>query len=191
MDEVIVVANGCRDRTAIVAREHGCVTIELAEPGVGRAKNTGAQHAKGEVLVFLDADSTLCAGVLEAIRAAVQHGFVAGACDTKPLEPSVRAGAFWWFYNQLSRRVLKTNGCSFYHREVFRKARGFHEGLTHGEDTALHRNARRFGRVTHLRGVAIRTSMRRFEQKGYLRTLLEWELSFLMPRSGKYIEVRP
>lgn len=190
-DELIVVANGCSDQTAALAGACACVTIELPEPGVGRARNAGAERASGDVLMFLDADSMLGDGVLEAIRTAVREGAVAGACDTLPLERTVRARAFWWLYNGLSRRLHKTNGCSFYRREVFFKAGGFHESLTQGEDTALHRAARRLGRATHLRGVAIHTSMRRFERRGYFRTLLEWELSFLMPRAGAYVEVRP
>lgn len=55
--EIIVVANGCADGTADIARRLGCRVLAFGEPlghDVGRA--VGAREAKGEVLLFLDAD---------------------------------------------------------------------------------------------------------------------------------------
>src|SRR5438105_13746831 len=57
--EIIVVANGCRDRTADVAREMGCRVFELGDRGLGAARNLGGREAAGQILVFLDADTLL------------------------------------------------------------------------------------------------------------------------------------
>lgn len=63
--EVIIVANGCEDRTAEIARRYqvlaeelgwGLQVIELAEGNKLRALNAGEAAASGRVLVYLDAD---------------------------------------------------------------------------------------------------------------------------------------
>src|SRR5437764_12302145 len=65
--EVIVVANGCQDRTAAVARDRCDRVIDLPDRGLGKARNTGGAKARGELLIFLDADTRLEPRALEVI----------------------------------------------------------------------------------------------------------------------------
>src|SRR5688572_24957474 len=67
--EVIVVANGCNDRTADVARELGCRVFELGDRGLGAARNLGGRAAQGQILVFLDADTLLPKDTLKTVGA--------------------------------------------------------------------------------------------------------------------------
>src|SRR5207249_9644873 len=69
--EVLVVANACRDRTADVARAAGAAVLRTSARGVSHARNLGARASRGELLLFLDADTTLAPGALDAIAAAV------------------------------------------------------------------------------------------------------------------------
>ncbi|MBI2467114.1 MAG: glycosyltransferase family 2 protein [Candidatus Rokubacteria bacterium] len=55
--EVIVVDDGSTDATAQVAERAGVRVVRLpANAGPAAARNRGAQAARGEVLVFTDAD---------------------------------------------------------------------------------------------------------------------------------------
>jgi len=55
--EVIVVDDGSKDQTAQVAQSFPAVRyVHQQNAGVSAARNTGAAHAKGEFLAFLDSD---------------------------------------------------------------------------------------------------------------------------------------
>lgn len=55
--EVILVNDGSTDATEAVAKEHGATVINHPySKGNGAAIKTGARHAKGDVIVFMDAD---------------------------------------------------------------------------------------------------------------------------------------
>ena len=54
--EIILVDGGSRDGTVALARAHG-VTVVKTEPCRGAQLRLGAQAARGELLLFLHADS--------------------------------------------------------------------------------------------------------------------------------------
>lgn len=73
--EIIVVANGCTDATASIARKLGCRVIEFETAlghDVGRA--IGARAAKGDILLFIDADFPIRSSELKAFLAPIVKG---------------------------------------------------------------------------------------------------------------------
>lgn len=54
--EIIVVDDGSKDDTAEIARRAGVICLTLPPSGPAAARNYGAQHARGEILLFTDAD---------------------------------------------------------------------------------------------------------------------------------------
>jgi glycosyltransferase involved in cell wall biosynthesis len=62
--ELVLVANGCSDDTASVAREAApslpLVYCELSRPGVSRAKNAGLETTRGRLIVCTDDDVRPC-----------------------------------------------------------------------------------------------------------------------------------
>jgi glycosyltransferase involved in cell wall biosynthesis len=56
VDQIIVVDNGSKDRTAQVAEGFGATVIQEGVRGYGRAYKRGFQHATGDVIVTLDGD---------------------------------------------------------------------------------------------------------------------------------------
>ncbi|PFJ15356.1 glycosyl transferase [Bacillus cereus] len=64
--EIIIVANGCSDKSIEIAKSHKCTVLEFPSPlghNVGRA--IGAKEAKGDIFLFADADFTINPSTLE------------------------------------------------------------------------------------------------------------------------------
>ena len=55
--EAIVVDNNSLDSTADVARDFGATVVKETCHNVAKVRNTGARSARGDVLVFVDADT--------------------------------------------------------------------------------------------------------------------------------------
>jgi glycosyltransferase involved in cell wall biosynthesis len=97
--ELIVVDNGCRDRTLEIVR--GCapqlpsVTIAdaTAQRGLNRARNAGVRAARGDLLAFCDSDDVVSEGWLAAmVEAARGADLVGGRLDTVRLnDAAIRA----------------------------------------------------------------------------------------------------
>ncbi|HEX9877378.1 MAG TPA: glycosyltransferase [Gammaproteobacteria bacterium] len=83
--EVIVVDDGSTDETTAVARAAGAGVIEMGSAGgkPAAARNRGAKAAKGDPLIFLDADCEVADGWLAAFLDAHKAGetIVCGSLD--------------------------------------------------------------------------------------------------------------
>jgi len=68
-DEVLVVDDGSTDATVAVARAAGARLVHCRSTGsAGAARNAGWARARGDVVVFLDADAVVRRGWGEALR---------------------------------------------------------------------------------------------------------------------------
>ena len=74
--EVIVVDDGSTDETAAVAREHGAQVLSSPySMGNGAAIKRGARAARGELLVFLDADGQHNAELIPRLLERLEQGY--------------------------------------------------------------------------------------------------------------------
>jgi glycosyltransferase involved in cell wall biosynthesis len=173
--ETIVVANACTDATAAVARAHGARVIETPVRGVSHARNVGARASAGDVLLFLDADTALAAGTLDAIGASIPERADYGTCRIRPERATLRAIVATTLLAWGHRAAGTSLGVLFCTRSLFERSGGFDERLVAGEDNDLNARFRRLrARRIYLAQATAFTSMRRFERLGYLRTNLAW-----------------
>jgi glycosyltransferase involved in cell wall biosynthesis len=67
IDEVVVVDNNCRDRTAEFAAAAGARVVAESRPGYGSALLRGMAEARGEILVLTEADGSFAARDVEKL----------------------------------------------------------------------------------------------------------------------------
>ncbi|MYB66366.1 glycosyltransferase family 2 protein [Candidatus Poribacteria bacterium] len=83
VQEIIVVDNGCTDRTAEIARKHGAKVVVEPRKGYGRACLTGIANVnKADIVVFLDGDYSDDPKQMYSLVQPIQDGlaeFVIGA----------------------------------------------------------------------------------------------------------------
>lgn len=73
--EILVVDDGSTDASVAVARSFGSRIEVICKPngGAAQARNYGAERARGDALMFLDADDVLGPAVLEGLTAALER----------------------------------------------------------------------------------------------------------------------
>ena len=179
--EIVLVDGGSADATAATAARFPEVRLLVSPRGRARQMNAGARQARGDVLLFLHADTRLPDGALAAVDAAVRDpGVVAGRFDIRfdNARPVFRMIA--WFMNQRSRWSGISTGdqAIFVCREAFETLGGYPD-MPLMEDVELCRRLKRRGRIAALR-LRVTTSARKWEREGATRTiLLMWLLRFL------------
>lgn len=186
--EIIVVCDACTDNTFKIAKNYTKNVYAINARNTSKARNFGAAKARGDIFIFLDADSIISKNLLFMVEKAINKGYMGGVSNTWPLENIVKAKIMLWLDNYVSRRFIYPSpaGFIFCKNDVFPR---YDESLKIGEDTVMYRKLRKKGKVKFIRNAYIKTSMRRFEKKGYLRTILQ---QFFGPfsKNQKYEAVR-
>lgn len=166
--ETIVVDDASTDATADIARAHGARVLPVAHRQIAATRNAGAGVARGDVLVFVDADTRITREVLDAALAALARGAVGGGCAVRFDEARWHERAFTALVMQAFRLAGIGPGCFlFCTRAAFEATGGFDQRLYAAEDVALSRALARLGRFAILRE-AVTTSDRKLRTFGLL-----------------------
>lgn len=146
--EIIVVDNNSTDSTAELAREGGAQVVFEPVNQIGRARNAGAATAKGEWLLFVDADSILNPGLLCDILQLIEKGRHVGCGSAIKMH-----GLPWWadwilrLWTIVSVRFRWAAGALVVCRgDAFREVGGFDEELYAADEVTLSRKLKKWGR---------------------------------------------
>ncbi len=175
--ELIVVDGGSRDGTLGLAAPL-CDLVVTAERGRARQMNEGAQHAAGDILLFLHADTTLPDNadrlVVEALAA---PGRCWGRFDVRIEGAQRLLRLVAAMMNRRSRMsgIATGDQAMFVRRLAFHDVGGFPD-IVLMEDIGLSKRLKRIAPPVCLAERVV-TSGRRWEKHGVLRTvLLMWRL---------------
>ncbi len=188
--EIIVVDNGSTDNTRqLVERASGLVRLlHCPSRGAARARNLGARFSRGDILVFLDADTTIPVRSIDHIvEQCSRNGKSAGMTKLGPRDGGFRACCWWSFWNSVRRlplpRAKQCRHSCFVLRKTFEDLGPFNEAVAIGEEWPILARLYRSRRIEfiYLRSITARTSSRRMEliPFGYTRLFLKYVWAIL------------
>lgn len=185
--EIIVVDNNSTDSTAKIARKFKTKLVSEEERKIARVRNRGAREAKGDWIIFLDADSLLEEQLLKKILEHIHSGEIIGGGALVDFSGPAPLPARWGLagWNFISRTLkLAAGSLVFVKTGVLKSSGGFNESVYASEEIwlsrKLHREARKRGKkFVIITEYSIRTSPRKFHRFSTFQQL-RWLGMFLL-----------
>jgi rSAM/selenodomain-associated transferase 2 len=166
--EVIVADGGSSDGTLGITSRFPNVRQVISARGRGRQMNKGAKAARGDILLFLHADTWLPPRAFTTIREAMVDSRVVGGCFCIDFDHHT---PLLWFISKCSRinHIFSTYGDQglFLRSNTFREIGGFSD-MEIMEDVEIQKRLRGMGKFVKICEPAV-TSARRFINRGILR----------------------
>ena len=193
--EIIVVVNNSQDKTFEISNSTADKTLNFSEKiGVSAARNEGAEIATGDIFIFSDADSYLEKGAIKKITEKLGENIIGsplGEQDGK----SFRGWLFFLFKNWTHRLKIYNgviDGVLFCHRDTFLKINGFDKNKKIGEFADFISRAKLAGvKYKLFTDCYAITSLRRYQKKGYLKSLffwIKWKAASIFKKDNKLTE---
>lgn len=169
--EIIVADNDSSDRTRAVARTHGARVVKGGVPGV--ARNRGAEAARGDLLLFVDADTVLPEGFISRIVARFEKDFI-DICvpwirpidGTNPIYRTIFQFSNTFFKVMEAIQPQGLGICILVTRRLHRRIGGFSEKVRVSEDFDYINRASLVGRFRVYPHVFVYHSVRRYKAEG-------------------------
>jgi len=171
--EIVVANDASTDGTAEVAQKHGARVVHVEHRQISKTRNSGAAVAKGDVFIFVDADTAispaLVRGVVKNIDSGAAGGGAAIGFDGRmPLYGKLLMKPFAFLY----RLAGYAYGCFIYcTREAFETVGGFDDELFAAEEIAFSRAMRQQGKFVLLRE-PVTTSARKLRTYSFFEALM-------------------
>lgn len=171
--EIIVCLNRCTDNTEQIAAGFGVILQEEPEANVARVRNRGLAAASGDILVTLDADTTMSANYLREVKRLLASGRYIGGAGLMVTDRLNLASILLGLVLVLPAFLLMrfSGGMFWMTREAYAAVGGFDSGYLTGEDLQMWRALRRYARAQRQRfGLVtrayLRTSARKMDEFG-------------------------
>lgn len=193
--EVIVTDNDSTDKTAEIARARGCVLVHEEKRVIAAVRNAGAAVARGEILMFVDADSQIHPNTFNAIdHAMLNNRIIAGSTGVRMERMSLGIAMAYMVMIPMIWVTGMDTGVVFCCRNDFEAIGGYNEQKLFAEDVDFLWRLKRLGnprgqRLTRVTSTKAVTSMRKFDQYGdwHYFTLIAYAL-YEMCFSSKRVE---
>jgi glycosyltransferase involved in cell wall biosynthesis len=189
--EIIVVDSNSKDRTVEIARKYADKVIITKRKGASVGRNIGARVARGEILLFVDADTILLPNVISKVANHLKKrdniGIVVPVL-VDDFNKNVLYIMGMWANYILSKGNLHpvTTVCFACDREVFFMVGGFNEKLHVAEDIELGSRLKKIGKVKYITDTFVISSSRRIKRWGIIRQLNSWLLGYFYFKTFGY-----
>jgi len=178
--EVIVADAGSKDKTVKIAKNNGCRVIPGGLPAKGR--NDGAKKAKGDLLFFVDADSTIpdkfMSKALKEFTAKKLDFAVFGLLpiESKKIQKIAFNICYNWYIFATEKFLPHASMGVLVKKDIFMRLNGYDETIKLAEDHDLARRAKKISKYGIIRSVKIFISDRRLRKEGWLSTAVKYFL---------------
>lgn len=190
--EIIVADGMSKDNTVKIARKYADRVVLVKKRGVGVGRNEGAKIARGEILLFVDADTILQPDGLSELTKPFQNKKVVGvACPIVPMSSNSRDLMFYRGFNQFMRMSIKSKKaqipgiCCAYRKSAFERTGGFDERSDTFEDYGLSKRIAKIGKIVFVKDTFALTSIRRVESWGRMKSVRKYIKFYLKYILGK------
>ena len=189
-NEIIISDGNSKDGTVEICRKYANNIIVYDKPDrqtIAMARNMGAAAAKGEYLVFLDADVVIpdIDRFFEAAEEAFRsHDRLVGLTVQYKVAPEQRTLADRIFFKMLGLQFLLSNNVlrigaaggefQMIAGDAFRTVGGFNDKLAAAEDMDLFQRLSNIGRTRFERSLTVYHTGRRAHTVGWPRLAWEW-----------------
>ncbi len=182
--EIIVVDNNSNDRTVEVGLELGAIVVHEPIRQIARARNTGAARARGEMIIFLDADTAVEPETLRQAREALFSGQAYGGGALIKFDHhqnrfflGMVIPAFWNWISKTFR--FAAGSFIFCTKKDFISTGGFPQTMYAGEELGFIRRLKKInrkskGRFLILTNPPVVTSSRKLSWHS------KWQMSFYL-----------
>jgi len=178
----IIVVDGAPEKDTLRSIHDGEITKVSTEKGRAKQMNAGAFAAKGDILIFLHADTELPLSTLNRMNEFISRNrYVGGAFDLgiKSDKRIYRVIAFLGSLRSRLNRIPYGDQAIFVRRDYFNKIGGFKD-IPLMEDAELMRRMKRSGEKIFIFRDPVMTSPRRWEEEGLTYCILRnWTLQIL------------
>ena len=189
--ELIVSDGKSKDNTIKIAKKYADKVIVHAKKrkqNIAEGRNAGAKVAKGDILVFLDADTRVgnLKDFFEKIIDKFKDESIVAATTKVLVYPEEERFVDRLFHNIYSKGVsflisigkgASRGECQIIRAKQFRKIKGYNEKLIASEDMELFMRLAKVGKIHFLNDLNVYESPRRYREKGYIKVITKWFLN--------------
>ncbi len=167
--EVIIVDNNSTDKSIEICSKFDVKIVKEEIHNIAKVRNTGAKHATGDVLCFLDADSKVSSNIFSLItERMITDEYIGGGTKFK-LDKNNLLFKFIYLCSNAFTRISGLSGVLIYIKnEDFEKLGGFNENYYAAEDIDFILKMKNLGKVynkkfSNINQGYVETSSRKFK----------------------------
>lgn len=185
--EIIVADSYSKDSTVEIAKKYGARVVYAKRGSAAMGRNSGGKAAKGDVILFLDADSTVFPNILDVLKKDFKNRKLAGwTCTIYGFTPSWKEQIIYNMSNNLvdflTTYVKKPHAPGIAvaaRKDIFEKVGGFDENLKVMEDHDFAMKVGKFGLFKFSKKTCVYTSTRRMNKWGGLGLIKKYSKIYL------------
>jgi glycosyltransferase involved in cell wall biosynthesis len=178
--EIIVSDGNSDDNTVKIAKDNNCKVVISKKRHPSHQRNQGAKIAKGELILFLDADTRLPSMFLKnTVRELESRQLLGGGFYIKIKNKKIKYLILSKILNttfKVSQRILPSNiGIAIIvQKNIHNEIGGFDETIFIGEDYDYTKRVFKKGKFRMINSSFIQYSPRRLENEGFYTVIFKW-----------------